>query len=263
MRPDERFDLRRIEVAHGDHRHEIGPIPIRVELLQTVVRERPNDVRLSDGEALGIARVLEQDGQLHVQHAGACAEAHAPLFQDDAALFLDLGRIEGDGVGPILQDQQRPVDHVGIVGGNLQLVDGLIKAGVGVDVRAEAHARRLQKCDDLLLREVTRAVEAHVFHEVREAPLVVVFENRTRADDQPKRRAALRLLVGAHVVAQTVGERADGNPRIDRNDRGQRYVLRAGGDGALSGRHEAGRRRRDQRQQQQRGACAKSHNRFY
>ena len=78
-----------------------------------------------------------------------------------------------------------------VVGGNLQLVDGLVEARVGVDVRAEAHAGRLQEGDDVLLREVPRAVEAHVLDEVREPALVVVFENRSGIDDEPELGATL------------------------------------------------------------------------
>ena len=123
----------------------------------------------------------------------------------------------------------------GIVGRNLQLVDGLVEARVGVDVRAEAHADRLHERDDVLLREVARAVERHVLDEVREPALIVVFEDRAGVDDEPELGAALRLLVRADVVAQAVRQRADGDPRVDGNGRRQRRVLRAGGDGALSG----------------------------
>ena len=100
-------------------------------------------------------------------------------------------------------------------------------------MRAEAHAGRLQERDDVLLREVARAVEGHVLDEVRQPSLIVVFENRSGVDDQPELGAALRLLIPADVVAQAVRQRADGDPRVDGNGRRQRYVLGAGGDGAL------------------------------
>ncbi len=103
VRPDERFDRRRIEVADGDDGHEIGPIPVGVELLQAIGGERPDDLGLSDRQALGVAGVLEQDGKLRVEHPRAGAEAHPPLLEDDAALFLDLLRIERDGVRPVFQ----------------------------------------------------------------------------------------------------------------------------------------------------------------
>ena len=192
---DQAFDPRRIEVADGDDGHEIGAIPVRVELLQTVVLEVPDDLGRSDRHARGIPRVLEQDRKLRVQDPRVGAETHPPLLQDDAALLVDLVRVEGHRVRPVLEDQQRPVDDARIVGGNLQLVDRLVEARIGVDVRSEAHPGRLEKRDDFLLREVTRAVEAHVLDEVREPALIVLFENRSCVDDEPELGPGLRILL--------------------------------------------------------------------
>ena len=257
VRPDERLDRRRLEIADRDDRHQIGPVPIGVELLQTVVGERPEDLGLADRQPIRVAGVLEKDGKLRVQHPRARPQAHPPLLEDDPALFLDLLRIERDGLRPVFHDEQRPVDDAGIVGRNLQLVDRLIEARVGVDVRPEAHAHRLQEGDGLLLREVARAVEAHVLDEVGQPSLIVVLENRSRVDDQPELGAALRLLIPADVVAQAVGQRPDGDPRVNGNGRRERYVLGAGRDGALSRRADARRRGDRQGQQNQAGAGAK------
>ncbi len=254
---------RGIEVADGDDRHQVGSIPVGVELLQAIVRKRADDLGLADRQALGVARVLEQHGQLHVQHPRAWPEPRAPLLQDDAALLVDLLGIERDGVRPVLQDEERPIDHARVVGGNLQLVDRLVEARVGVDVRTEAHACRLQERDDVLFREVARAVEAHVLDEVREPPLVVVLENRSGVDHEPELGATLRLLVDAEVIAQAVGKRADGNARIDGNGSRQRNVLRPGRDGALRARHNAGTCRERQRQEHQGRAGAKDHERHH
>ena len=117
----------------------------------------------------------------------------------------------------------------GLRGRNLQFVDGLVEAGVGVDVRAEPHAERLHERDDVLLREVARAIEGHVLDEVRQPALVVVFEHRAGLDGEAKLGASLRLPVGAHVVAQAIRQRADGDLRIDRNRLVERRGLRGGG----------------------------------
>ena len=52
-----------------------------------------------------------------------------------------------------------------------------------------------------MLREVLGAVEGHVLGEVREALLVVFFQDRAGLDDEAELGALLGLLVGAHVVA--------------------------------------------------------------
>ena len=100
--------------------------------------------------------------------------------------------------------------HLGLVGRHLEHVDGLVEAGVGVDVGAEAHAERLDERHELLLGKVLGAVEGHVLDEVREPALVVVFENRAGVDDEPELGALLRLLVGADVVVQAVRRAAPG-----------------------------------------------------
>ena len=142
---------------------------------------------------------------------------------------------------PVLENEQRPIDDGRTVGGNLELVDRLVEARVGVDVRAEVHARRLQEGNPLLLGEVLRAVEGHVLDEVRQAALVVVFEHRPGVDDEPELGAILGLLVDADVVAHAVGQRADRDPRIDGNGRRQRRVVRTRDDGALRRGRQTGR----------------------
>jgi len=49
VRRDQGFDRRLVEVADGDDRHQIGPVPIGVELLQPVVTDVPDDVGFAIG----------------------------------------------------------------------------------------------------------------------------------------------------------------------------------------------------------------------
>ena len=100
---------------------------------------------------------------------------------------------------PVFEDEQRPVDHRGIVGGDLQFVDGFIEARVGIHVRAEPHAERLHEAGDVLLGEVQRAVEAHMLDEVREPALIFVFEHGARVDDEPKLGAGLAVALFARM----------------------------------------------------------------
>ena len=134
---------------------------------------------------------------------------------------------------PVLEDEERAVDDRRILGRNLQLEDGLVEAGVRVDVRAEAHADRLHERDDPLIREVLRAVERHVLDHVGEPALVLVLEDRAGADDEPELGAVARRLVGADVIAQAVRQRADGDPRIDGNLLRKRYRRGAARRGEL------------------------------
>jgi hypothetical protein len=75
-----------------------------------------------------------------------------------------------------------------------------------------------------------RTLELHVFDEVRQPKLIVVFENRTGLDNKPQLSAVRRLGVRADVIAEAVGQRSNEHVGIDRHrlrDRIRRH--RAGG----------------------------------
>ena len=93
--------------------------------------------------------------------------------------------------------------------------------------RRSGTACRFQVPNELLLGEVPGSIERHVLDEVRQTPLVVVFEDRPRVDDQPQLGSILRPLVGSDVVAQPVVQSADDHSRIE----GQRGTVQR----ALSG----------------------------
>ena len=151
---DERFDRRLVEVADGDHRHQLRPVPVGVELLQPLVLEVLDHLHVADRQPLGVARSLEQHRKLLVLHPRAGAAAQPPLLDDDAALLVDLGGIERHVVRPVLEDQERLIEDVGLVGRHLEHVDRLVEARERVDARAEPHADRLEERHRLLLREV-------------------------------------------------------------------------------------------------------------
>ena len=73
---------------------------------------------------------------------------------------------------------------------------------MGVHVGAESHPEALHERGDVLLRKIARAIEGHVFDEVRQSALVVVLEHRPGLDGEPKFGAAGGLPVHADVGAQ-------------------------------------------------------------
>jgi len=82
-------------------------------------------------------------------------------------------------------------------------------------------------------RVVVSAVRARKFlrgllsHAEAPPTLIVVLEHRPGVDGEAQLRARLRLAILADVVAHPVGQRADGNQRIDRD----RLIDRGGADG--------------------------------
>ena len=57
------FDLGRLDVADGDHGHEVGAVPVAVEALQGVVGRALEHRRIADREAIHVAAVGEGDRQ--------------------------------------------------------------------------------------------------------------------------------------------------------------------------------------------------------
>ena len=112
---------------------------------------------------------------------------------------------------------------------DLELIDGLVEARMRVHVRAEPHPERLDERDDVLPGKMRGSVEAHVFNEMRQPPLIVVLEHRAGVDDEPEFGAALRLRVRPDEVLHAVGKPAGADLRIDRDDLGQRVLRRPAG----------------------------------
>ena len=177
MLPDLRLDQLGIEVAHCDDRHQVGPVPALVVVPETLHRGRFDHLGQAYRVAVGVARGAEQLREQVVPEARGEPLAQPPLLQDDVAFQLHLVRVEADRVGPVAEDLERGLENLGIVGRNLQEVQGVVEPCPGIQVRAEGAADRLEVVNDLLLCEALGAVERHVLYEVRQPALVLFFED--------------------------------------------------------------------------------------
>ena len=181
---DQGFHLVRIEIADRDHRHEVGPVPAFVEAAQVVGGCGLDDLRQADRQPHRVLGVAEQHRELLVADALVGTLAQPPLLKHHAAFALHLVRVQGNRVRPFAEDVEALRDYVG-VGGELQEVHGLIEAGIGVEVRPECGAYRLQVIDDLVARERGGAVEGHMLQEVRQAALGLLLQHGSCAYAQP------------------------------------------------------------------------------
>jgi hypothetical protein len=169
---------------------------------------------------------VEDDGELLVRHAHLRAASRAPLLDHHAALLADLGRVERQTVRPVLEDVERLVDDRRRIGGDLEHVHRLVERGVRVQVRPEPHPRPLEEVDQIGLREAARPVERHVLHEVRDAELAVVLEDRAGVDHQPELRPLLGKRVAAHEIPKPVRQTAAQHGAVE--GQGRISGLRAG-----------------------------------
>ena len=227
-RLDRVLDLRRVDVADHDDRHAFRPIPGVVVGAQPRHRRGADDLGLADRQPLGVARLRVEDRNLLVADSRSRAEAAAPLFDHHAALLLDLGRIQREPAGKVGERGQSVRDDRRLVARQVEHVDRLVEARVGVDVRSETGANRLERRHQRARLEMRAAVERHVLDEVREPLLVVGLLDRAGLDHQPQRHPFLGPPVLPDEVLQPVRQRrlvgraieGDLIPRIEARRRG-------------------------------------------
>ena len=140
VRLDQILDRGLVEIADRDDGHQIRPVPIGIEFLQPLGLAVLNDLGQTNRNPIRIARAFEQDRKYLILCPGPGAASHPPFFHYDAALLVDFGLIEGNTVRPVLEDQQRLVHYLRLVGWDLEHINRLVKTSVGVQVSSKAHA---------------------------------------------------------------------------------------------------------------------------
>ena len=164
----------------------------------------------------------------------SCSRALAPRRERHSSMMTPRSlsisrRLERDVLRPVFEDEQRAVEHLGVVRRYLQHVHGFVETRERVHAGAEAHADRFHERHDLELRKVLRAVERHVLDEMRKSALVVIFQHGAGVYDQPQFCAVLRSPVAADVVAKAVLELAGADLRIDGHSTAERRGIRRDG----------------------------------
>ncbi len=186
-------------------------------MLQPLLLSTLNNLGLADGQAIRITRALCQHRKILVKHSHAGAASQPPFFHHHAAFFIDFGRIERKVVGPIFQNQHRPIHRFRLISRHCEHIYRFVKARISVYVRSKAHAQRLNECNQVVLGKVAGAVESHVLDKMRQPLLVIVFENRSGLDDQAQFSSLLRFLISADVIPHPVREFARRDLGVDRH----------------------------------------------
>ena len=213
---NQRHELRRIGITHGNHGHEVRAIPVAPEAPHRRRVGRLDHRRQADRQPVSVARSTENHGKLLVANTLAGTKPRAPFRQHDPAFGDHLSRIEENARRHIAEKTETLLENTRAVGGYRQDVHGFVKTGLRIQISAETHADRLEVLHDVVFGERFRAVEGHVLEKVREAALIVVLENRACIHHQTQLGALLRLCIAAYVVSHAVGQRADPHPRVNR-----------------------------------------------
>jgi len=91
----------------------------------------------------------------------------------------------------------------------VDVVYGLVDAGVGIEITTELDAVGAAPFDEVVALEVIAAVEGHVFQEVCKSSLVFVLLQRANFLCNVEIGTVLRPVVVADVVSQSVAELTD------------------------------------------------------
>ena len=198
-----------VDVANDDDGLQVGTIPVIVEAGDDGALEVADDLLKTDGQTVGVAGAFQHDGPSGLAQTLLGTETTAPLFEDDATFVLNLVLVEQQFGSPAVEDFETHLNQVLVVGGQLDVVDGLVEGGPGVDATAKFDTVLLQGADHLVTLVVLGTVEGHVLAEVGQTLLVVVFEDGAGVGNQAELNAILGLLVGTDVVSHAVGQLAN------------------------------------------------------
>ena len=205
-----------------------GRGPVVVEAGDDGALEVTDNFFETDGETVGIAGAFEHDRPSGFAEALLSAKTATPFFEDDATFVFDFILIEEEFRSPAVEDFETHFDEFGIVGGEFDVVDGLVEGGPSVDAAAEFDTVLLEGADHLIALVVLGTIEGHVLAEVGQTLLVVVFEDRASIGDQAELDTVFGLFVGADVVGHAVGQFTDFNFFVDGHLGGEVGLLVAG-----------------------------------
>ena len=146
-------------------------------------------------------------GQAALENAHRGAGTHAPLLVNDTALFVDFLLLEEQTTRPVGENVEAGINVVAGDGHVVNVVDGFVGRGVGVEVLAELHTDAFAVLDELpIIGEVLRTVEGHVLEKVGETALIVVFLHRSDLLGDVEIDLSFGFGVVSNVVGQSVGK---------------------------------------------------------
>ena len=190
-----------VDLAGGGEDQAVGPVVAAHIVDQRLARHRRHDLlRPEDGAAhrlVGVAGLLQE---VEDEIVGRVLDL-ADLLEDDVALLLELGRVEGRALQDVGQD----------VGGELEVaredageVGGVLARGVGVEAAADA----LDLLGDGARAAGRGALERHVLEQVGDAVDLGGLVAGADVDPDADRRG-LEVRHGLADDAQAVVERGE------------------------------------------------------
>ncbi len=185
-----------------------------IEILDYLIFKRLQNIQFTDRHTVGVTGTSHKDGPVLLAHTVVGTQTEAVFLDDDTAFLVNLLVVVEEASGPTTEDLKTEVDVVGIVERHGNHIDGLVEAGVSVEVSAEHHALAAQVIDHTVARETLDTVEGHVLGEVRQTLLVVVLLVGAGVHRETELHAVLRVGVLTDVIGQAVVQFSDDHVRV-------------------------------------------------
>ena len=129
------------------------------------------------------------------------------IFKDPEEFMLQYSKLENNWLKNSIFNEK------------IKLLDGLVDAGVGIEVATELHAERAAELDKVVALEMLRAVEGHVLEEVSQAALALLLLDGAHTLCNVEVGHMLRPLVVADVVGEAVVKLADAHILVNGDGR--------------------------------------------
>ena len=196
-----------VEVTYNDNGLQVWTIPLAVVATQRLVGEVHHDVHRTDRQTMSVLAVRIYHRQRLLIHAHHGRTAITPFLVDDTTLLINLLVIEQEVVAPVVKDEQTGIDgtrdfDVHIV----DVINGLVERSVSIQILSVADTDALEIFLQTVAWEVGGAIEAHVFEEVCQTTLIIIFLDGAHLLGDVEEGTLLRPFIVTQVVGQSIGQ---------------------------------------------------------
>ena len=194
-----------VEVSYDSNGFQVRAVPFVVKVAQGFGLERPDDIHVTDDIALGIFRAFVEYRSFLVIDTGCAVVARTPLLGDDPTFLVDVFRVEGQVIRPVVQNKQARVRQAFVCHRHIaDVINRFVLCGVGIQVPTERDSMTFECGNHAVAREVLTAVKGHVFQKVGQAVLIVILKQCACVADDEETGPVFRFFVMPEVIGDTV-----------------------------------------------------------
>ena len=201
------FHLVHIDITHNYNALQVRTIPLLVVSAEEIGFKVVDDFHQTNRHTMTIFAAGIEFWQTLFENAHHSTRAHTPFLVNHATFLLNFFLFEQQTTRPVSQDEQARIDVASFHRNIVDVVNSLVSRSISVEIFSKLHTNAFAVFDELsVFGKVLRTIEGHMFEEVRQTALVVVFLHRTHLLRNVEVHLSFRFLVVADVVGQSVGK---------------------------------------------------------